>query len=52
MTYLVDTDVLIDYLRNMEGAANYLDSIGEWTYSVVTTSVIKRSEFHVEKIDD
>ena len=37
MTYLVDTDVLIDYLRNMEGAANYLDSIGEWTYSVVTT---------------
>jgi len=37
VTYLVDTDVLIDYLRNMEGAANYLDSIGEWTYSVVTT---------------
>jgi predicted nucleic acid-binding protein len=36
MTYLVDTDVLIDYLRNMEGAADYLDSIGEWTYSVVT----------------
>ena len=36
MTYLVDTDVLIDYLRTMEGAANYLDSIGEWTYSVVT----------------
>ena len=36
MTHLVDTDVLIDYLRNMEGAANYLDSIGEWTYSVVT----------------
>ena len=37
MTYLVDTDVLIDYLRNLESAANYLDSIGEWTYSVVTT---------------
>ena len=37
MTYLIETDVLIDYLRNIEGAANYLDSIGEWTYSVVTT---------------
>jgi len=36
MTYIVDTDVLVDYLRNMEGAANYLDSIGEWMYSVVT----------------
>ena len=31
MTYLIETDVLIDYLRNMEGAAYYLDSIGEWT---------------------
>jgi len=28
MTYLIETDVLIDYLRNMEGAANYLDSNG------------------------
>src|SRR5436309_15977164 len=36
MTYLIETDVLIDYLRNMNAAANYLDSIGEWTYSVVT----------------
>src|SRR5215471_6338766 len=36
MTYLMDTDVLIDYLRNVEGAADYLDSIGEWTYSVIT----------------
>jgi len=36
MTYLIDTDVLIDYLRNLEGAADYLDSIGDWTYSVVT----------------
>jgi tRNA(fMet)-specific endonuclease VapC len=36
VTYLVDTDILIDYLRNVKGAADYLDSIGEWTYSVVT----------------
>ena len=36
MTCLVDTDVLIDYLRNVEGAADYLDSIGDWTYSVIT----------------
>ena len=36
MTHLVDSDVLIDYLRNRRGAAEYLDSLGEWTYSVVT----------------
>ena len=36
MTYLVDSDVLIDYLRNRHGAADYLDSLGEWAYSVVT----------------
>lgn len=29
MTYLVDTDVLIDYLRNVKGAADYLVSIGD-----------------------
>ena len=36
MTHLVDSDVLIDYLRNRQGAADYLDSLGEWAYSVVT----------------
>ena len=36
MAYLVDTDVLIDYLRNIKGSADYLDSLGEWSYSVVT----------------
>ena len=36
MTYLVDSDVLIDYLRNRAGAAEYLDSVGEWAYSIVT----------------
>jgi hypothetical protein len=34
MTCLVDTDVLIDYLRNIEGAADYLDTIGDGSYSV------------------
>jgi hypothetical protein len=42
MTYLVDTDVLIDYLRNIEDAANYLDSIGEWTYYVIRPGLDRR----------
>lgn len=35
MAYLVDTDILIDYLRHQEAAADYLDSLGEWSLSVV-----------------
>ncbi len=34
--YLVDTDVLIDNTREVPGVADYLDSLGEWSYSVVT----------------
>jgi len=36
MFYLVDNDVLVDYLRHIEPAANYLDSLGEWSVSVVS----------------
>ena len=36
MPYLVDSDVLVDYLRHIEPAANYLDSLGEWSVSVVS----------------
>ena len=36
MAYLVDTDILVDYLRHQEAAADYLDSLGEWSLSVVS----------------
>lgn len=36
MAYLVDTDILVDLLRRNKGAADYLDSIGDWSLSIVT----------------
>jgi len=34
--YLVDTGVLVDYLRMSAGTAEYLESLGLWSYSIVT----------------
>ena len=36
MAYLVDTDILVDLMRRNKGAADYLDSIGDWSLSIVT----------------
>lgn len=36
MPCLVDTDILIDLLRQREGAAEYLDSLANWSLSVVS----------------
>ena len=36
MAYIVDTDILIDFFRKDEAAAEYLDSLGNWFVSVVT----------------
>ena len=36
MPYLVDSDILVDYFRHTEAAANYLDSLDDWSVSVVT----------------
>jgi predicted nucleic acid-binding protein len=36
MPYLVDSDILVDYFRHSEAAANYLDSLDDWSVSVVT----------------
>jgi predicted nucleic acid-binding protein len=36
MSYLVDTDILIDFFRKNERAIDYLDSLGDWSLSVVT----------------
>ena len=36
MSHLIDTDIFVDYLRHIEAAANYLDSIADWSVSVVT----------------
>src|SRR5438046_2571025 len=36
MAYLVDTDILIDFFRRNDSAADYLDSLGDWSVSVVS----------------
>jgi predicted nucleic acid-binding protein len=36
MPYLVDTDILIDFFRKKEPAVDYLDSLGDWSLSVIT----------------
>ena len=36
MPYLVDTDILIDFFRKNEPAIDYLDSLGDWSLSVIT----------------
>jgi predicted nucleic acid-binding protein len=36
MDYLIDTDILVDYLRQNPQAIEYLKSVGNWSYSVVT----------------
>ena len=36
MAYLIDTDILVDYIRGNLDAAAYLQSLDEWSYSVVT----------------
>jgi len=36
VAYLIDTDILVDYIRGNLYAAAYLQSLDEWSYSVVT----------------
>lgn len=36
MPYLVDTDILVDLFRRSEAAGDYLDSLGDWSVSVVS----------------
>ena len=36
MAYLIDTDILVDYIRKNPNATEYLNSVGAWSYSVVT----------------
>ena len=36
MAYLVDSDILVDFFRRNEAATDYLDSLGDWSVSIVT----------------
>jgi predicted nucleic acid-binding protein len=36
VAYLVDTDILVDYLRQDSRVIDYLASVGDWSYSVIT----------------
>src|SRR5947207_1763041 len=33
--YLLDTNIIIDTLRKLPAAVQYVDSLGDWSYSVV-----------------
>jgi len=34
--YLIDTDILVDYIRQIPNAIEYLKSREGWSYSVIT----------------
>src|SRR5438309_617946 len=34
-SYLLDTNIMVDTLRNLPAAVEYVDSLGDWSYSVV-----------------
>jgi predicted nucleic acid-binding protein len=35
-SYLIDSDILVDFFRQNASAMNYLDSLGDWSVSIVT----------------
>jgi predicted nucleic acid-binding protein len=38
MSYLVDTDIIVDLTRNLQGAIEYLDSLqNDWSISAITS---------------
>lgn len=52
--YLVDSDILIDALRKIEGVGPYLNSIGEWSYSTATAMELffgARSKKEIQAIE-
>ena len=52
--YLVDTDVLIDNIREKPGVADYLDSLREWSYSVITAMELftgAQSKKEIQKLE-
>ena len=37
MSYLVDTDIVVDMTRNPDRAIEYLDTLGDWSISAITS---------------
>ena len=52
--YLVDSDILIDGLRKKQAAADYLDSLGDWSYSIASAMELfagARSKQEIQTIE-
>ncbi len=52
MPYLVDSDVLIDASRGNVGAASYLNSLDEWSVSVVTAMELVAGAQNKQEVAD
>ena len=53
-TYLLDTNVVVDTLRKVPAAVEYVDSLGKWSYSVVCKMELiagARNQKEVEALD-
>lgn len=56
MAYLVDTDVLIDVAKGIEGSVGYLDSLdAPWSLSIITAMELlvgAKDKHDMERIDE
>ena len=53
-SYLLDTNILVDTLRKNPAAVEYVDSLGDWSYSVVCKMELiagARNQKEVEALD-
>ena len=53
MAYLVDTDIIVDYTRGNQRAADYLDSLqNEWSISAITSLELMAGARNQREISD
>jgi hypothetical protein len=48
-SYLIDSDILVDFFRQNASAMNYLDSLGDWSVSIVTAMEIGNLGYNLMK---
>lgn len=52
MPYLIDSDILIDASRGNSGAAQYLNSLDEWSLSIVTAMELVAGAKNKQEVAD
>ncbi len=52
MPYLIDSDILIDASRGNSGAAKYLNSLDEWSLSIVTAMELVAGAMNKQEVAD